>query len=82
MDFDFKGRCTCKLLTLEPQVAIEEHEEIDKSCFSSSHVEGDAVLHKTVNALWILGTCHRQLDATLRLQLLNGVDAHTQAVCL
>ena len=82
MNFDFKRARTSKLLTLEFQVAIKEHKEIVESCFSSSNVEGHAVLHKAADALWIFLTCHRQLDATFRLQFLNAVDANAQAVFL
>ena len=80
MNFDFEGSRTCKLLALESQVVIEKHEEVDKSCLSSSHVKGNAPMHKAINAIWIFLASHRELDTTIGLELLNSVDAIGQAV--
>ena len=81
MDFNFKGCRACKLLALESQVGIEKHEEVDKSCLSSSHVKGNAPMYKAINAIWIFLSSHREFDATIGLELLNSVDAIGQAVC-
>ena len=81
MDFNFKGCRACELLALEPQVIIEKHEEVDKSCFSTSDVEGYAPMYETFDAIWIFLSSHRELDATIGLKLLNSVDAIGQAVC-
>ena len=81
MDFNFKGCRACELLALEPQVVIEKHEEVDKSCFSTSDVEGYAPMYETFDAIWIFLSSHRELDATIGLELLDRVDAIGQAVC-
>ena len=80
MDFNFKGRRACELLALEPQVVIEKHEEVDKSCFSTSDVEGYSPMYETLDAIWIFLSGHRQLNATFGLELLDRVDAIGQAV--
>ena len=80
MDFNFKGCRACELLALEPQVIIEKHEEVDKSCFSTSDVEGYAPMYETFDAIWIFLSRHCQLDATVGLELLNTVDTISQAV--
>ena len=80
MNFDFEGSRTCKLLALESQVVIEKHEEVDKSCLSSSHVKGNAPMYETFDAIWIFLSRHCQLDATVGLELLNTVDTISQAV--
>ena len=80
MNFDFEGSRTCKLLALESQVVIEKHEEVDKSCFSTSDVEGYSPMYETFDAIWIFLSGHRELDATIGLKLLNSVDAIGQAV--
>ena len=81
MDFDFKGSRPCKLFAFESEVVIEKHEEVDKSCFSTSDVEGYAPMYETFDAIWIFLSSYRELDATIGLKLLNSVDAIGQAVC-
>ena len=81
MDFDFKGSRPCKLFAFESEVVIEKHEEVDKCCFSSSHVECNSPIHETFDAIWVLLASHRELDATIGLELLDRVDAISQAVC-
>ena len=80
MDFNFKGSRACKLLALESQVVIEKHEEVDKSCLSSSHVKGNAPMHKAVDAIWIFLPSHCHLDAAVGLELLDRIDTIGQAV--
>ena len=81
MNFDFEGSRTCKLLALEPQVVIEKHKEVDQSCFPPSHVKGNAPMYETFDSIWIFLSSHRELDATIGLELLNTVDTISQAVC-
>ena len=38
-------------------------------------------MYETFDAIWIFLSSHRELDTTIRLELLNGVDAIGQAVC-
>ena len=80
MDFNSKGCRACKLLALESQVVIEKHEEVDKSCFSTSDVEGYAPMYEAFDAIRIFLSSHRELDTTIGLELLDCVDAIGQAM--